>query len=129
MDEFGLPIVGAGLDYTKVEALPPKQLLALVNSFVVHTVHFLNTFAHDADNKLSNTSKRIQQLEISLSLLEAKLSHIPGIADAEAKPYTPPDSLGTLKITWELRSPSGQRKYSLFWVPVILRLFMNENIY
>ena len=114
MDEFGLPIVGAGLDYTKVEALPPKQLLALVNSFVVHTVHFLNSFAHDADSKLSNTSKKIQQLEISLSLLEAKLSHIPGIGDAEAKPYDPPDSLGTFQSTWELRSPPD-RKRPLFW--------------
>ena len=87
-------MVGAGLDYTKVEALPPKQLLALINSFVVHTVHFLNSFAHDADNKLSNTSKRIQQLEISLNLLEAKLSHIDGIQNVEGKVYTPPESLG-----------------------------------
>ncbi|KAI6660213.1 hypothetical protein LOD99_10491 [Oopsacas minuta] len=104
MDEFGLPVVGAGLDYTKVEALPPKQLLALVNSFVVHTVHFLNSFAHDADNKLSNTSKKIQQLEISLNLIEAKLSHIPGIENAEGKIYTPPDSLANAGLSVKPRT-------------------------
>ena len=94
MDEFGLPVVGAGIDYTKVECLPQKQLLAMVNSFVVHTVHFLNSFAHDADNKLSNTSKKIQQLEICLNLLEAKFSHIEGIGNVEGKAYNPPESLG-----------------------------------
>ncbi|KAJ7399111.1 WASH complex subunit CCDC53 [Pitangus sulphuratus] len=45
MDEDGLPIVGSGIDLTKVPAIQQKRTVAFLNQFVVHTVQFLNRFS------------------------------------------------------------------------------------
>lgn len=79
MDVHGLPLVGPGIDYTKVEAINQKRTIAFINHFIVHTSRFLNRFSYVCEEKLEALNTRIQQLEISLSLLEAKLSSIPGL--------------------------------------------------
>nr|XP_046234449.1 WASH complex subunit 3 [Scatophagus argus] len=81
MDEDGLPIVGSGVDLTKVPAIQQRRIVAYLNQFVVHTVRFLNRFSVVCEEKLSNISLRIQQIETTLCILEAKLSSIPGLED------------------------------------------------
>lgn len=81
MDEDGLPIVGSGVDLTKVPAIQQRRVVAHLNQFVVHTVRFLNRFSTVCEEKLSSISLRIQQIETTLCILEAKLSSIPGLED------------------------------------------------
>ncbi|XP_056132260.1 WASH complex subunit 3 [Lampris incognitus] len=81
MDEDGLPIVGYGVDLTKVPAIQQRRMVAHLNQFVVQTVRFLNRFSTVCEEKLANISLRIQQIETTLSILEAKLSSIPGLED------------------------------------------------
>ncbi|KAM4569807.1 WASH complex subunit 3 [Odontesthes bonariensis] len=81
MDEDGLPIVGSGVDLTKVPAIQQRRVVAHLNQFVVHTVCFLNRFSTVCEEKLANISLRIQQIETTLCILEAKLSSIPGLED------------------------------------------------
>uniref|UniRef100_A0A8C0L075 WASH complex subunit 3 n=1 Tax=Canis lupus dingo TaxID=286419 RepID=A0A8C0L075_CANLU len=45
MDEDGLPLMGSGIDLTKVPAIQQKRTVAFLNQFVVHTVQFLNCFS------------------------------------------------------------------------------------
>ncbi|KAM9824162.1 WASH complex subunit 3 [Neosynchiropus ocellatus] len=81
MDEDGLPIVGSGVDLTKVPAIQQRRVVAYLNQFIVHTVRFLNNFSTVCEEKLSSVSLRIQQIETTLCILEAKLSSIPGLED------------------------------------------------
>ncbi|RLW00290.1 hypothetical protein DV515_00009204 [Chloebia gouldiae] len=83
MDEDGLPIVGSGIDLTKVPAIQQKRTVAFLNQFVVHTVQFLNCFSTICEEKLSALSLRIQQIETTLNILDAKLSSIPGLEDVK----------------------------------------------
>ncbi|KAK2834663.1 hypothetical protein Q7C36_015364 [Tachysurus vachellii] len=81
MDEDGLPIVGSGIDLTKVPAIQQRRIVTFLNQFIVHTVRFLNRFSTVCEEKLSTISLRIQQIETTLSILETKLSSIPGLED------------------------------------------------
>ncbi|XP_075065374.1 WASH complex subunit 3 isoform X1 [Mixophyes fleayi] len=85
MDEDGLPIVGSGIDLTKVPAIQQKRTVAFLNQFVVHTVQFLNRFSTICEEKLSALSLRIQQIETTLNILDAKLSSIPGLEDVKVE--------------------------------------------
>ncbi|XP_067392266.1 WASH complex subunit 3 isoform X3 [Emydura macquarii macquarii] len=82
MDEDGLPLVGSGIDLTKVPAIQQKRTVAFLNQFVVHTVQFLNRFSTVCE-ELSALSLRIQQIETTLNILDAKLSSIPGLEDVK----------------------------------------------
>ncbi|RVE56648.1 hypothetical protein OJAV_G00223450 [Oryzias javanicus] len=81
MDEDGLPIVGSGVDLTKVPAIQQRRIVAYLNQFVVHTVRFLNRFSTVCEEKLANISLRIQQIDTTLCILEAKLASIPGLEE------------------------------------------------
>ncbi|XP_066490097.1 WASH complex subunit 3 [Tiliqua scincoides] len=85
MDEDGLPLVGSGIDLTKVPAIQQKRTVAFLNQFVVHTVQFLNRFSTVCEEKLSALSLRIQQIETTLNILDAKLSSIPGLEDVKCE--------------------------------------------
>ncbi|KAI1888130.1 hypothetical protein AGOR_G00181870 [Albula goreensis] len=85
MDEDGLPIVGSGIDLTKVPAIQQRRIVAFLNQFIVHTVRFLNRFSTVCEEKLASISLRIQQIETTLSILEAKLSSIPGLEDVRVE--------------------------------------------
>ncbi|XP_053318491.1 WASH complex subunit 3 [Spea bombifrons] len=85
MDEDGLPIVGSGIDLTKVPAIQQKRTVAFLNQFVAHTAQFLNRFAAICEEKLSALSLRIQQIETTLNILDAKLSSIPGLEDVKVE--------------------------------------------
>ncbi|KAM8896668.1 WASH complex subunit 3-like [Lycaon pictus] len=81
MDEDGLPLMGSGIDLTKVPAIQQKRTVAFLNQFVVHTVQFLNCFSTVCEEKLEDLSLRIQHIETTLNILDAKLSYIPGLDD------------------------------------------------
>jgi hypothetical protein len=63
----------------KIKPIPIQKSLALVNNFVLNTALFLNTFTETIENKILQTSNKITQLEILLSVLEAKLNSVPGL--------------------------------------------------
>ncbi|KAG8187902.1 hypothetical protein JTE90_001665 [Oedothorax gibbosus] len=84
MDSDGLPIVGSGVDYSKVDPLNQKRTLTFLNHFLIRTTSFLNTFSTVCDEKLENLLVRIQRLESSMCILEAKLASIPGLDDIDA---------------------------------------------
>ncbi|XP_022094010.1 WASH complex subunit 3-like [Acanthaster planci] len=92
MDADGLPLVGPGVDLTKVGAIHPKRLLAFLNHFVTHTTRFLNKFSCVCEQKLSDLNTRIQRLEVTMNILEAKLASIPGLegVSVEATPAPGP---------------------------------------
>uniref|UniRef100_UPI00398F0D9A WASH complex subunit 3 isoform X2 n=1 Tax=Pristiophorus japonicus TaxID=55135 RepID=UPI00398F0D9A len=83
MDADGLPLVGSGIDLTRVPAIQQKRTVAFLNQFIAHTVRFLNRFSTVCEEKLANLSLRIQQIETTLNILEAKLSSIPGLEDVK----------------------------------------------
>ncbi|XP_057711426.1 WASH complex subunit 3 isoform X2 [Corythoichthys intestinalis] len=95
MDEDGLPIVGSGIDLTKVPAIQQRRMVAFLNQFIVHTVRFLNNFSTVCEEKLANISLRIQQIETTLCILEAKLSSIPGLEDVTVDPIGRPQNIQT----------------------------------
>ncbi|KAI1239245.1 WASH complex subunit CCDC53, partial [Lamprotornis superbus] len=66
-----------------VPAIQQKRTVAFLNQFVVHTVQFLNRFSTVCEEKLSALSLRIQQIETTLNILDAKLSSIPGLEDVK----------------------------------------------
>uniref|UniRef100_A0A8C0TDC5 WASH complex subunit 3 n=2 Tax=Canis lupus familiaris TaxID=9615 RepID=A0A8C0TDC5_CANLF len=61
MDEDGLPLMGSGIDLTKVPAIQQKRTVAFLNQFVVHTVQFLNCFSTVCEEKLEDLSLRIHE--------------------------------------------------------------------
>uniref|UniRef100_A0A8D1G430 WASH complex subunit 3 n=1 Tax=Sus scrofa TaxID=9823 RepID=A0A8D1G430_PIG len=63
----------------QVPAIQQKRTVAFLNQFVVHTVQFLNRFSTVCEEKLADLSLRIQQIETTLNILDAKLSSIPGL--------------------------------------------------
>ena len=54
-----------------------QKTLLLVNNFITNTGIFLNNFSNCCETKLSDVSLRINRIEITLSLLEAKLGSLP----------------------------------------------------
>lgn len=83
-------------------AIQQKRTVAFLNQFVVHTVQFLNRFSTVCEEKLANLSLRIQQIETTLNILDAKLASIPGLDEVtlEASPLSVTDrshSEGTSK--------------------------------
>lgn len=51
-------------------------MVAFINHFVLSTVNFLNKFASDCESKFVQYEHKIQSLEASLSIVEAKLASI-----------------------------------------------------
>ena len=68
--------------FAEVKPIPYRQTLAHVNNFIINTTQFLNRFSYLCEEKLRRVSRQIQQLDVMLSILEAKLKFIPGIENA-----------------------------------------------
>lgn len=67
------------IDPSQLKPIPIQTTLLFVNNFIVNTTKFLNTFSESCDIKLSNISSKINNLDIVLSVLEAKLNSVPGL--------------------------------------------------
>ncbi|XP_071831521.1 WASH complex subunit 3-like [Apostichopus japonicus] len=89
MDADGLPLVGPGVDLSKVTAIHPKRMLAFLNHFIIHTTRFLNKFSCVCEQKLLDLNHRIQKLEVTMNILEAKLASIPGLENVTVEQATP----------------------------------------
>jgi WASH complex subunit CCDC53 len=63
--------------------IPHRKVLIMINQFVVTTTRFLNRFANLCEDKLSAVSSDISKLQTTMSILETKLSSVPGL-DAAA---------------------------------------------
>uniref|UniRef100_A0A8C4MQY4 WASH complex subunit 3 n=1 Tax=Equus asinus TaxID=9793 RepID=A0A8C4MQY4_EQUAS len=74
-------MANGGVSFRLVPAIQQKRTVAFLNQFVVHTVQFLNRFSTVCEEKLADLSLRIQQIETTLNILDAKLSSIPGLDD------------------------------------------------
>lgn len=60
-------------DFSKVGAIHQKRTLAFINHFITNTVSFLNKFSRSCELRLQKFDARVQKLEASLSILEAKV--------------------------------------------------------
>eukprot|EP01117_Protostelium_nocturnum_P000323 TRINITY_DN10392_c0_g1_i1.p1 TRINITY_DN10392_c0_g1~~TRINITY_DN10392_c0_g1_i1.p1 ORF type:complete len:317 (-),score=129.50 TRINITY_DN10392_c0_g1_i1:35-985(-) len=74
------------LDLSTIPSTSSSRTVSLVNSFVISTSQFLNKFSFICEKKLSEVSRDIQRLEITMNLLEAKLASIPGLDGISAPP-------------------------------------------
>ena len=72
-----------GLDYSSVESLQRKRIVAFVNHFLIRTVESLTLFSQTCDAKLASVSARLRKLENALLLLEAKLESVPELKPDE----------------------------------------------
>lgn len=70
------------------DAVPIKQALVLINTFVTDTTSFLNRFAAMADDRLRTVEKQIVGIEKSLLVLEGKLNSVEGLTSAAPAPST-----------------------------------------
>ncbi|CAH0392951.1 unnamed protein product [Bemisia tabaci] len=75
------------MDLSKAPPICQKRTLAFVNHFIITTVSFLNKLLISCESKLQKLDERMQKLEASLCILEAKLSSIPGL-EVEASTVT-----------------------------------------
>lgn len=65
------------MDASRIKPAPLPHSLLLINNFVINTTRFLNSFSENVEKKLLGVSRRITEVEITLSFLEAKLNSIP----------------------------------------------------
>lgn len=70
------------------DAVPIKQALVLINTFVTDTTSFLNRFAAMADDRLRTVEKQIVGIEKSLLVLEGKLNSVEGLTSTAPAPST-----------------------------------------
>jgi len=81
--------VQVATDFSKFDPVPHQTTLHLVNNFVLQTTRFLNRFSNTCEEKLAELSSDIQSLEISLSIVEAKLD-IQGLDTSAPPPSSAP---------------------------------------
>lgn len=67
-----------------LEPVPVKKTLLIINTFIVNSAAFLNKFVSTCDSKLHRINSNIEKMEITLQILEGKLSSIDWLREAEA---------------------------------------------
>lgn len=60
-------------------SIPFRDSLDLVSAFVIQTTEFLNKFASTCEERLAQVEYNIQQLEVTLGILESKLASIDNV--------------------------------------------------
>ncbi|XP_058462482.1 WASH complex subunit 3 [Malaya genurostris] len=65
-----------GLDKRELPPTNQKRMVAFINHFILNTVSFLNKFASDCEDKFIDYEHKIQSLEASLLIVEAKIASI-----------------------------------------------------
>ncbi|XP_058836794.1 WASH complex subunit 3 [Topomyia yanbarensis] len=65
-----------GLEKRELPPTNQKRMVAFINHFVLSTVGFLNNFASDCENKFIEYERKIQSLEASILIVEAKIASI-----------------------------------------------------
>eukprot|EP00485_Elphidium_margaritaceum_P001766 CAMPEP_0202694540 /NCGR_PEP_ID=MMETSP1385-20130828/8376_1 /ASSEMBLY_ACC=CAM_ASM_000861 /TAXON_ID=933848 /ORGANISM="Elphidium margaritaceum" /LENGTH=293 /DNA_ID=CAMNT_0049350407 /DNA_START=88 /DNA_END=969 /DNA_ORIENTATION=- len=78
-----VPNADSELKMDTLQPVPVKKTLLVVNTFVVNTAAFLNTFVTTCESKLHKIHTDIQRMESTMLLLESKLSSIDWLRSAE----------------------------------------------
>lgn len=94
----------SNINLEKVEPLNQKRTLAFLNNWTMNTVSFLNQFSSVCESKLAAVDSRLQRTEDALSILEAKLSSIPGLEDVKATP----SAVAPSQLSVEADSPAAE---------------------
>ncbi|XP_057381243.1 WASH complex subunit 3-like [Daphnia carinata] len=89
MEGKGLPFFGPSVEFSSVPPIETKRILSYFNQFVSNSVQLLNKFAVICDTKLVDLDFRLQDIEATLAILEAKLASIPSL-ESTAVPALPP---------------------------------------
>lgn len=98
----------AQLRFDEIESLPHNKTVAIANNFIIQTTQFLNRFSYLCEEKLAAVSRNIQRLEITMSILEAKLNSIPELdgVSASAPSATGADASGTGGASTDIAGPA-----------------------
>ena len=76
------------VDKKVIKPVPLQKTLILVNNFLVHTADLFNSFSSTVEDKISNISSKITELEILLSVLDVELKSTPLDSMAESAEET-----------------------------------------
>ncbi|XP_055295882.1 WASH complex subunit 3 [Sitodiplosis mosellana] len=82
-----LSILSQNVDKSQVPPIDQKRMVAFINEFIISTVSFLNEFMTNIETKFVEFELKMQKIEASLMIVEAKMASIP---DVQAK--APPPS-------------------------------------
>ncbi|EFX75800.1 hypothetical protein DAPPUDRAFT_306616 [Daphnia pulex] len=89
MENKGLPFFGPTVEFSSVPPIETKRILSYFNQFVSNSVQLLNKFAIICDTKLLDLNFRLQDVEATLAILEAKLASVPAL-ETTSIPAIPP---------------------------------------
>ncbi|XP_046962565.1 WASH complex subunit 3 [Vanessa cardui] len=92
----------ANLDLSKIAALQQKRTLAFVNHFVITTVQFLNNFAKRCEQKMMLFERKLEKINATMVLLEARLSSIPEVAQTATETDNPKPKESTTETPEEI---------------------------
>ena len=98
-----------------ISTIPIPKLTVVMNNFICNTINHLNKLSVKGDEKLAEFDKKLNDLEIMTTLLEAKLNSLPEKITSTYPPLQPVDLPGltpTISIpipdtNYDLNSGSG----------------------
>lgn len=64
----------------KVPPIEQKRMAAFINEFIISTVSFLNEFMTKCETKFVEFEQKMQRIEASLLIVEAKVLKLNGLA-------------------------------------------------
>ncbi|KAM3136635.1 Pfam:DUF2360 [Paramecium bursaria] len=64
------------IDLTKLEPIPYRNTIAILNEYVIQNIDFLNKFGHFNENKLFDMEIVLDEIESKVLLLEKKLDSV-----------------------------------------------------
>ena len=96
-----------------ISTIPIPKLTVVMNNFICNTINHLNKLSVKGDEKLAEFDKKLNDLEIMTTLLEAKLNSLPEKITSTYPPLQPVDLPGLTppisipNTNYDLNSGSG----------------------
>ena len=75
-------------NYEEIDPIPVNKTVVFLNNFIISTTQYLNRFSYLCEQKLAKVARDVQRIEITMSILETKLSSIDGIEKISAPTNT-----------------------------------------
>ncbi|XP_031619327.1 WASH complex subunit 3 [Contarinia nasturtii] len=85
-DNPDLSILSQNVDKSQVPPIEQKRLVAFINEFIISTVTFLNEFMTNVESKFVDFELKMQKIEASLLIVEAKMASIPDVQTKSSPP-------------------------------------------
>eukprot|EP01091_Cochliopodium_minus_P015522 TRINITY_DN5556_c0_g1_i1.p1 TRINITY_DN5556_c0_g1~~TRINITY_DN5556_c0_g1_i1.p1 ORF type:complete len:190 (+),score=56.34 TRINITY_DN5556_c0_g1_i1:71-640(+) len=79
-------------NYEEIDPIPINKTVVFLNNFIISTTQYLNRFSYLCEQKLAKVARDVQRIEITMSILETKLSSIDGIDKVSAPTNTTNDT-------------------------------------